>query len=56
MQLIMNHKPDEFPTISIFGVPKGTEVEIINLPIGNNTRDIKIGNISIHIYEEGEKV
>lgn len=55
MQLLMEHKPDEWPTISIFAVPKGTEVEVIKLVDGSNTKDIKIGNISIHIYE-GETV
>jgi hypothetical protein len=55
MHLNLNDKREAYATISIHGLPKGTEIKIYEMPpLSKNTKDIKIGTITISIFEEEE--
>ena len=53
MHLSLNNKRDEYSRVFIFDVPKGAKVEVIDNPHDRaNAKDIKIGTITISLFEE----
>ena len=53
MNLSLRYGRDSYSTIYIHALPKGTRVEVIDNPHDRaNARDIKIGTITISIFEE----
>jgi hypothetical protein len=55
-QLGINYNVDEFPMVCLHGCPKDMPVEIIDKPHeGTNARDVKIGNLTVVIFEKEEE-
>lgn len=55
LQCGMSYKEDEYPKIYMHDCPKDLPVEIIDNPVGGNARDVKIGNLTVVIFEKKEE-